>query len=58
VVVEEDLWVCGVAGEEEFHALTDVADEGEIVARLAVAVCWRLLDFVRLWSTEDRIGSI
>jgi hypothetical protein len=58
VLFEENLWVCRVTGKEKLHALTDVAMECEIMTRLAVAVCRRLLDFVCLWSTEDRVTGI
>ena len=40
VFSEKDLRVRGVARKEEFHALTDIASECEVMAWLAVTVCW------------------
>ena len=58
VVSEEVLWVRGVAGKEELHALTNVANEREIMAGLAVAVRRGLFDLICLWSTKDRVRGI
>jgi hypothetical protein len=58
VVSEEDLRVRGVAGEEEFHALADIADESEIVAGFAVAVCRGLFDLVGFWTAEKGVRGV
>lgn len=48
------VWVS--AGQEEFDAVAELADEGEVVARFAVAVGGRLFDAVGLGRREEGGG--